>query len=225
VPKILVVEDDRELVEILRVCLKNEGYNVDIVEDGESGLYQLSCYPYDAAILDWNLPLMSGPAICQGYRNSGGQAPILMLTGMSNIVNKEQGFEAGADDYLTKPFDTRELMIRLRALLKRPPQRLQNILKLSDLAFDPISRVVRKSGEELHLLPKELALLEFLLRHPDEPFSAEALLDRIWPSVSDVSTELIEVHISRLRKKIDSPGMPSLIQTVHGVGYKLTGSG
>jgi DNA-binding response OmpR family regulator len=174
------------------VYLKSEGYIVDVVEDGESGLYPLSNFLYDIVILDWNLPLMNDPDVCQSYRTSGGQAPILMLTGMANIVDKEHGFEAGADDYLTKPFDNRELNIRLRALLKRPVQRLQNILRVSDIEFDPMSRVVRKAGEELHLLPKELALLEFFLLHPDEPFSQDELLNRIWPSVVDVSAELIK---------------------------------
>ncbi len=164
---------------------------------------------------------MSGPEICAAFRKQGGNIPVLMLTGKSELNDKIAGFDAGSDDYLTKPFHPRELSVRVRALLGRPTQRAQEVFKVGDLELDSINHVVRKAGKPLHLMPREFSLLELFIRHPDEPFSPEALLNRVWSSESEVSTDVVKVYIAKLRKKIDSEGATSKIRTVHGVGYKL----
>lgn len=204
--------------------LSDEGHVVETAEDGNTGLDLLKFYSYDLAVIDWELPHLSGPEICRTYRSGGGQAPILMLTGKSEIVDKQAGFASGADDYLTKPFDPRELSARLMAILRRPAVRLDPVLKVRDIELETGNHVVRQNGKQIHLMPKEFVLLEFFMRHPNQPFSPEAILDRLWESASEVSPELIKVYIARLRKKIQVEGQPPLIVTVHGVGYKLSTS-
>jgi DNA-binding response OmpR family regulator len=221
VAKILVVEDDKELSKMIIDWLEDDNHTAELVEDGKEGLDRLRFYEFDLAILDWELPLISGPEVCRSYRSSGGQIPVLMLTGRSDITDKLAGFDAGADDYLTKPFHPRELSVRLRALLMRPCQRLKKVLVAGELELDPQNHVVTKAGQKILLAPREFALLEFFMRHPDEPFSPDALLDRIWSSESEVSRDLVKVYIARLRQKIDADGDQSRIITVHGVGYKL----
>jgi DNA-binding response OmpR family regulator len=222
--KILVVEDDQQLAKLISTWLGEESHVVEVVQDGDTGLDRLRFYSYDVAVLDWDLPKISGPEICRIFRSGGGHIPILMLTGKSDIADKLAGFDAGADDYLTKPFHPRELSARLRALLSRPTQSVKRVLSVGDLELDSQTHVVQKGGKPLHLMPREFALLEFFMLHPDEPFSTEALLNRIWPSSSEVSTDLVKVYIAKLRKKIDSEGESSPIVTVHGVGYKLLSS-
>jgi len=221
VAKILVVEDDKELSKMIVAWLEDDNHTAELVEDGKEGLDRLRFYEFDLAILDWELPLLTGPEICRTYRSNGGHIPVLMLTGKAEINDKVAGFDAGADDYLTKPFHPRELSVRLRALLMRPSQRLKKVLVVGDLELDSQNHVVRKVGQNVALAPREFALLEFLMRHPDEPFSADALLDRIWSSESEVSKDLVKVYIARLRQKIDCQDDHSRIVTVHGVGYKL----
>jgi two-component system OmpR family response regulator len=219
--KILVVEDDQELAKMIADWLISEKHTVDIVHDGVQGLDRLKFYAFDVAILDWELPSMNGPEICAEFRKHGGGMPILMLTGKSELNDKIAGFDAGADDYLTKPFHPRELSVRLRALLARPAQRIQEVLRAGDLELDSANHLVRKAGVQLHLMPREFSLLELFMRHPDEPFSPEAILDRVWSSESEASTDVVKVYIAKLRKKIDNDGETSKIRTVHGVGYKL----
>jgi DNA-binding response OmpR family regulator len=167
------------------------------------------------------MPGMSGVEVCRQYRNSGGRALVLMLTGRDHVADKTQGLDAGADDYLTKPFHPDELSARLRALLRRAGSVGSTQLQAGDVVVHPASFKVLKNGKEIQLLPKEFALLEFLMRHQNEVFSSEALLERVWPSESEASPETVRVHITRLRSKIDEPGQPSMIKTVHRVGYKL----
>jgi DNA-binding response OmpR family regulator len=218
--KILLVEDDPELCEMFTKWFATE-HVVEIARDGATGLDLLKFYDFDLAVLDWELPGLSGPEICNAYRQGGGKTPILMLTGKSTIDEKERGFDVGADDYLTKPFHPRELTLRLKALLKRPAGRIERVLQAQDVELDTETHIVRKVGKQVHLMPREFALLEFLMKHPDQPFSADALLNRVWPSDSDVSTESIKTYISKLRRKLEAPEGPALIGTVHGVGYKL----
>jgi DNA-binding response OmpR family regulator len=219
--KILVIEDDKQLAKMVADWLQNEMHTVDVVHDGKEGLDRLRFYSFDLAILDWELPTMNGPEVLAEYRRKGGSTPIIMLTGKSDLNDKVAGFDAGADDYLTKPFHPRELSVRLRALLMRPAQRVKDILKAHDLELDSASHVVLKAGAQLHLMPREFALLELFMRFPDEPFSADAILNRIWSSESDVSTDLVKVYVAKLRRKIDDKDGESKILTVHGVGYKL----
>jgi OmpR-family two-component system manganese-sensing response regulator len=221
--KIFLIEDDPDISENVRDWLQDcENHIVEVVDNGKDGLEQLRFYNYDLIILDWDLPHLSGLELCNEFRKRGGNTPILFLTGKRELINKEAGFEAGADDYLTKPFQVRELAMRVRALLRRPPSVFKgSTLTAKHVVLDPASAQVTSNGREVKLNPKEYALLEFLLRHPNQLFSAEALLDRVWKSSSESTTEAITTCIKRLRKKIDIDGQPSLITTIHGLGYRL----
>lgn len=219
--KILVVEDEKALRDVVVDYLSAQNYNVDQVADGKEAMDRLKFYAYDLVVLDWNLPQMEGPDICRHYRSNGGTTPILMLTGKREVDDKEVGLDAGADDYLTKPFHMKELGARVRALLRRPATVVSQELKVRDIVLDPVTHRVTKDGRDLDILPKEFALLEFLLRHPRQVFSSEALIERVWPTDSDASSGTIRTYVNRLRSKIDSPGTESLISTVHGIGYRL----
>lgn len=176
---------------------------------------------YDLIILDWQLPGMTGVELCKNYRNRGGESPVMMLTARSSIDDREQGLDSGADDYLCKPFALKELSARVRALLRRSSKASSNVLELRDICLDPSSLRVTKAGKSVHLEPKEFALLEFFLRHPDTVFSADALLTRVWESDTEASPEAIRTYIRGLRKKLSTKDEPSLITTVHGLGYKF----
>jgi len=219
--KILIVEDELDLAEPIQESLERQHHVVEIVDNGPEALQCLKVYKYDLVILDWMLPGLSGKEIAAQYRSTGGITPIIMLTARSSIEDKEAGFDAGADDYLTKPFHLTELHARVRALLRRPHSMAAKVLEIGGLSLDPIARKVTRNGEEIHLLPKEFSLLEFLMRHPNQVFSAEALIDRVWESDTLALPDTIRTHIKTLRKKIDAAGKPSLIVTVHGIGYKL----
>lgn len=219
--KLLLVEDDHDLCESLITWLTSQNHEVEAVHDGEEGSVRLRFYKYDVAILDWNLPKRTGIEVCKEYRSHGGTTAIIMLTGNDALAEKEAGLDAGADDYLTKPFHVEELSARVRALLRRPRTFTGNVLQAKDISLDPSAHRVMNEHGEIQLLPKEFALLEFFMRHPDETFSPEALLDRVWSSESDSSVDTVYTTIKTLRKKI-SPGSGSdLIKTVHGVGYRL----
>lgn len=219
--KVLLVEDDSELAEAVQRWLENEHHTVESVADGMEAHERLNIYKYDVLILDWELPGMSGVDVCKKYRANGGTAPILILTGKSTVSEKETGLDAGADDYLTKPFHMKEMAARVRALLRRTGRFNETTLKVRDIVLEPGLYSVTRDGAEIRLLPKEFALLEFFMRHPGEVFSAEALLDRVWISESDVTPDAVVTCIKRLRKKIAIEDQPSLIRTIHGIGYKL----
>ncbi|MBC7999202.1 MAG: response regulator transcription factor [Leptolyngbya sp.] len=219
--KVLVIEDEPDFSDLIGGWLKTEHHTVETVDNGEDGLDRLKFYKYDIIILDWVLPGLSGVEVCSNYRSTGGTTPILMLTSKKHVDEKSAGLDAGADDYLTKPFELKELSARVRALLRRPTAFSGSILQAGSLALEPNSFKVTRGGAEIALLPKEFALLEFLMRHPGQVFSAEAILDRVWTSESEASPETIRTYIKRLRKKLDVEGQPSILGTVHGVGYKL----
>lgn len=219
--KVLLVEDNRDLTTMISDWLGHEHYQVEIAFNGTEGMEKLRHYAYDLIILDWDLPQKSGLDICREFRAGGKDTPILMLTGKGEIADRETGLDAGADDYLPKPFHMRELSARLRALLRRPAGLVPNVLKVRDLELNPNTFVVTKGGATLELLPREFALLEFFMRHPEQVFTPEALLDRVWNSESDSSPEALRTCLMRLRKKIDDSKDNSVIRTVHGVGYKL----
>lgn len=217
--KILIVEDDGELASMLEDWLEGQGHIVDVVADGDQGLDRMEHYSYELIILDWDLPRIDGITVLREYRRRGGDTPILMLTGKDHIDSKEKGLDSGADDYLTKPFQTRELAARMRALLRRSRDVRSNVLRAQALELDFAARQVTKNGQVLTLAPQEYALLEFFMRHPHQTFSNEALLNRVWSSESDASTDTVRMHVMRLRQKIDDKGRESLIKTVHRVGY------
>ncbi len=220
--KILLVEDEPDISDLVATWLRNDHHVVEAVGTGEDALDLLRVYTFDLLILDWMLPGMTGIEVCRRFRDRGGSTAILMLTAKKHVDEKEVGLDAGADDYLTKPFELKELSARVRALLRRPVNFRGTILKVGPIVMDTSTyKVTKDPGDEIQLLPKEFALLEFFMRHPNQVFSAEALLDRVWASESEASPETIRTYIKRLRKKIDEQGKPSMVNTVHGVGYKL----
>lgn len=222
--KILLVEDDKDLTVIIEDSLTLQKHLVEVVHTGAEGRERLLFFEFDLVILDWQLPGLSGVEICKEYRSRGGTTPIIMLTGKGAIQEKEFGLDAGADDYVTKPFEMRELHARVRALLRRPTGYTDNVLKAGDLMLEPgIFRVTR--GEtEIRLLPKEFALLEFFMRHKGQSFTAEAVLNRVWPSDSESTPESFRTCLKRLRQKIDVAGQPSVVEHVHGLGYRINPS-
>ena len=219
--KILVVDDDELLVGMVKDYLDEQYFTVETAVDGRLAEQLMETYEYDVIVLDWDLPGVSGLEILKGLRAQGKMTPVMMLTGKDQVDDKELGLNAGADDYLTKPFHMKELLARVRALLRRQHAVFSSNLSYGPIDLDPQKREVRVGGEEVSLLPKEFSLLEFFLRHPEQVFSADALIDRVWKAEEAVGHETVRQCIKRLRKKIDSGHGDSLIETVYGVGYKL----
>ncbi len=222
-PKVLIVEDDADFLSRLQEWLSLEKFIVESTCDGSDALDRLKTYQYDVIVLDWNLPGMSGVDVLDAFRKNGGKTPVLMLTGRNTVKEKTTGLDAGADDYLTKPFDLLELSARLRALLRRPHIVQSDVLKNGEIELDTVSRAVKVAGRSVTLLPLEYALLEFLMRHPNQVFSHTALVDRVWKAESTATSEAVRTLVMALRKKIASPGRTSVIKTVHGMGYRLEG--
>ncbi len=220
--KILVVEDDQEMSLMLSNCLMFEHYVVEAALNGTDGLYMLQCYTYDLAIVDWQLPGMTGIELCQKFRSGGGTTPILMLTGKTQVSDKATGLDSGADDYLVKPFHLQELTARVRALLRRAgASSTSNVLKAGDMSLDPTQHQVTVQGKDLQLIPKEFAILELLMRYPGKVFGAEEIVYRVWKADESGSPEAVRTHIKNLRKKLADMHAASTIETVHGVGYKF----
>jgi DNA-binding response OmpR family regulator len=217
--KILVIEDDSDLSQVLRIALSAKGHSVQVCLNGERARDLLRMYQYDLIILDWMMPVVTGIDVLNDFRSSGGTTPVLMLTARCSSEDKEKGLDSGADDYLTKPFDSRELLARVRALLRRPHSLSGVTLKAGDLELDPIACSVKKRGEEIHLRPKVYSLLEFFMRHPNQVFSADALLQRVWLDEDDVSLDSVRTHIKLMRQSVDAEA--ALIKTVRNKGYKL----
>lgn len=217
--KILLVEDDSSVALAIGDVLELEGHRVEHVLDGLEASELLQGQTFDLVILDLDLPLKSGLDVCRDFRQSGGNTPVLMLTGKSGTADRIFGLDCGADDYLPKPFDMRELSARLRALLRRPEPLISTVLTLGQWQVDLANRRVTSAGVELALLAKELSLLEFLLRHRGKIFSVDQLLNSVWHSESDSSEDAVRQCVARLRRKIDPDG--EWIVTVKGVGYKV----
>jgi DNA-binding response OmpR family regulator len=220
-PKILLVEDNPEQSAFVEELLKGERYLVDIVDDGQAAILQLKCAEYDLIILDWQLPKLSGVEVCRQYRANGGVAPVIMLTGKMTDADKETGLDAGCDDYLTKPFSMRELLARIRAHLRRASYQQETVLVMHGIRLDAGNFNVTKDGEEITLLPKEFALLEFFMRNPDRVFSSDALIRRIWDTDSESSTNALRSALRRLRQRLGEDGENSIIENIHGVGYRM----
>jgi two-component system OmpR family response regulator len=219
--KILVAEDNSELKALLSDWLISEGHVVDALDNGLDTLEYIKQFKYDLIVLDWELPGLEGIEICRRFRQAHGTTPILFLTVRDKIQEKEVGFGLGADDYLTKPFHMRELSLRVRALLRRPPAWHGDTVQVDDLILDRDTHKAKRNGTEITLMPREFALLEFLMRRPDEIFSAEVLLNSVWSSDSETGADTVRMHIMRLRRKIDTPGCRPMIKTVHRSGYVL----
>lgn len=220
-PKILILEDDKSLSGVLSESLQSAGHTVEVSNDGPDAATRLRAYEYDLVVLDWDVPIMSGIEVLKQYRSRGGKTPILMLTGKSKIDEKELGFDSGADDYLTKPFELREFKSRIKALLRRPKELSSQTIKIADIVLDPSLFKVTKAGKEIVLSKKEFSILEFLFRHPKQVYSADALLRCVWTAGETVGQETVKTHIKNIRAKLDTPGQPSFLTTVFGVGYKV----
>jgi len=219
--RILVVEDSRRLANIVRRGLLEEGYAVDSSYDGEEGQYMAETTPFDVIVLDIMLPKKDGVTVCRELRAKGVNTPILMLTAKDSVEDKVNGLDSGADDYLVKPFAFSELLARLRALLRREGLPKSQRLEVGDLSLDPQSRDVRRSGRPVDMTAKEYAILEFFMRRPNAVVTRTMLAENVWDYEYDGLSNIIDVYIRRIRRKIDTDGKGSLIQTVRGAGYRL----
>jgi len=223
---VLVVEDRREVLEVLQRTLSDNGYSVLTADDGDSGLQMALDHRPDLVILDIGLPKRSGLHVARELRNRAFTAPVLMLTARDTVSDKVTGFDAGADDYLAKPFDYDELLARVKALLRRASIRAgETLMRVADLSLDPISREVTRSGRKLALTQKEYALLEYLMRHAGIPVTREQISEQVWKQPFDPTTNIVDVYINYLRKKLETDGGSPLVHTVRGVGYVLRESG
>jgi DNA-binding response OmpR family regulator len=223
--KILLVDDDVRLSRALDDWLTAEGHVLEIIHEGQSGLQKALHGDFELLILDWNIPNLAGIDICKKYRESGGSGKVIMLTGKSTINDRVAGLDAGADDYLTKPFNPEELSARVRAQMRRPGTDQKSAATASlvsgYLRLEPQSKELFKEGTPIKLNAKEFSLLEFLMRNPNQVFSANDILNSVWSQDSEVSPDTIRVYITRIREKIDRDKDNSLIKTIHAVGYKF----
>src|SRR5436309_5751680 len=219
--RLLLTEDDQEAARLLAKGLREEGWVVDIAHSGDAGDEMASVNTYDAIVLDWMLPDRDGVTVCQSLRESGLQAPILILTARDAIEDRVLGLNAGADDYLTKPFAFAELLARLHALLRRSELTRPVLLTVEDLTPDPRSHQVTRRGLHISLTPREHGILETLLRHAREVVSRTYLGEHVWEDEHDSLTNLVDVHVSHLRRKVDQGPVTPLIHTVRGLGYRL----
>ena len=220
--RLLVVEDDRSLAEALRRGLTQEGHVVDVVHDGSEGLDLSETGVHDAVILDVMLPGLDGMTVARRLREDGVHLPILMLTARDALPDRISGFNAGADDYLTKPFAFEELLARLRAITRRGAAPIEDErLIVGDLVMDTRAREVMRAGKVIDLPPREYALLEYLMRHPGQALNRTMILDRVWEYGFDSFANVVDAAILRLRKAVDEGYDKQLIQTVRGVGYRI----
>lgn len=222
--RVLIVEDDTDLLSVLQRALTGAGYRVITAQDGDAGLSIALDERPELVILDVGLPSRSGMDVARELRGRGFRAPVLMLTARNTVTDKVTGLEAGADDYLPKPFEYPELLARVGALLRRASISAQtSALVVGDLTLDPITRRVERGGKEVELTQKEYALLEFLMRHAGKPVSRQTIAEQVWKQQVDPLTNVVDVYINYLRKKLDAEAESPLIRTVRGVGYMLKG--
>jgi DNA-binding response OmpR family regulator len=222
--RLLLVEDDKKAARVLARGFGEEGFVVDVAQSGEIGDELASANRYDAIVLDWLLPRKDGLAVCRGLRGQGIRTPILMLTARDSLPDRVSGLDSGADDYLTKPFAFEELLARIRALLRRSELTRPPVLKVADLTLDPTTHRVTRGSVEITLTPKEYAILETLMRHAGEVVSRTRIGESVWRDDPEDLTNVVDVHVSHLRRKVDATGGPQLIQTVRSRGFRLGGA-
>lgn len=220
--KVLLIEDDCETGAYIRKGLEEHGHVVDLAANGRDGLFLAAGEPYDVMIVDRMLPGLDGLGLVKAVRAAGVRTPILFLTTMVGVGDRVEGLEAGADDYLAKPFAFAELLARVNALARRPPMAYaQTVLRVADLEMDLIAREVRRAGRAIDLQPREFKLLEHLMRHAGRVVTRTMLLESVWSFHFDPKTNIVETHVSRLRAKVDKGFGAELIETVRGSGYRL----
>ncbi len=219
--RILVVEDEPRMANVIAKGLREQSYAVDVAPDGINGLYQASINDYDVIVLDVLLPHRDGYEVCRELRQRGNTTPVLMLTARATVDDRITGFDAGADDYLTKPFSFRELLARIRALLRRDSQLRPDVLEIADLVVDSASHRVARANKEVQLTAKEYALLEYLARRRGQLVSRAEIAAHVWDDSFDPFSNTIEVYMNRLRKKIDGDHATKLLHTRRGEGYIL----
>ena len=219
--RMLLVEDEKKLSELVARALRQESYAVDVADDGMRGWELVQVYDYDLIILDLMLPGLPGQELLRRIRRRSQQVPILILTARDATEEKVQNFEAGADDYLTKPFAFAELIMRVKALLRRGPVPRSSVLRVADLEVDRLTQQVRRAGRRIELTPKEYALLEYLASSPGRVFSRTMIIEHVWDQSFEGLTNIVDVYVRHLRSKVDDPFPVKLIRTVRGVGYGL----
>ena len=219
--RILVAEDDPPVAIFLRKSLEAEQYAVDTAADGAEAKYMAESYDYDLLILDINLPKMTGFEVLKEVRQKRPHVAILILTGNSHVVDRVKGLDLGADDYLTKPFSLTELSARIRALIRRSGRPFEAVLRVDDLVLDRVQRVVRRGDQRIELTPKEFGLLEFLMRNAGRRVTRGMIVENVWNLGFDTTTNVVDVYINYLRKKVDVGRERKLIRTIRGVGYQV----
>ncbi len=219
--RILIIEDEEKMARMLARVLREEGYVAETAGDGRTGLSRALDDSFDLLLVDWMLPERSGVQIIRGLRAADVHTPVLMLTARGQVEDRVEGLDAGAYDYLPKPFALPELLARVRALTRRPrgTSEAGNEMRAGDVVLDPVRHVVRRGDERIDLTAKEFALLAALMQRPGQVFSRSVLLDTVWGVPGEVSTSVVELYVSYLRRKLDRNGEPSRIRTVRGVGY------
>jgi heavy metal response regulator len=219
--RLLVVEDEKKVASFIKKGLEEEGYAVDLASDGETGLTMSLDGVHDLIILDINLPKMDGLSILRELRNKKVKTPVLLLTVRAAIEDKVIGLDTGADDYLTKPFSFQELLARVRALLRRRAEAESPLIQVADLTLDPATRFVSRGNQEIELTAKEFSLLSYFMRNPGRVLTRTMIAEHVWDYDFDPMTNVIDVYVNYLRKKIEAGSEPKLIHTVRGVGYVM----
>ena len=218
----MIVEDERRLANITKKGLEEEGFAVDVAYDGEEGQYLAESEEYDLIVLDVMLPKIDGLTLCRELRAKNIKTPILMLTAKSELDDKIKGLDSGADDYMTKPFSFLELRSRIHALIRRSKLEASPTLKVADLELDPLKHKVIRKGELIKLTPKEFSVLELLMTHKDEVVTRTMVIEHVWDYNFEGMSNIVDVFVASLRRKVDSGSNKKLIHTLHGVGYKVS---
>ena len=220
--RLLLIEDERKVADVVARGLRAERYAVDVAYDGDGGWELASNVNYDLIILDLMLPGLNGTELLRRLRRKGSKAAVLVLTARDATNDKVENFEAGADDYLTKPFAFAELLVRVKALLRRPPISHDHVLRIADLEIDRLTQQVKRAGKRIELTSKEYALLEYLASHAGRVLSRTMIIEHVWDESFEGLTNIVDVYVRHLRGKIDEPHPLKLLRTVRGVGYCLT---
>jgi DNA-binding response OmpR family regulator len=219
--RVLIAEDDKPVASFVQKGLEAEQYAVDVAQDGDEAQFMVNQFDYDVAVLDLSLPRVDGLDVLKHIRESKPALPVLILTGRNRVEDRVKGLDLGADDYLTKPFSFSELSARVRALLRRAAQPAEAVLRVGDLELNRVERTVKRAGQAIELTPKEFALLEYLMRNSGRCVTRAMIIEHVWNLSFDTMTNVVDVYINYLRKKVDSSYEHKLIRTVRGVGYHI----